>query len=107
LAVTSLGDVVELVIAEGCFGETVAALEAREAADAAADPVIRAAYTQIARDEQRHAELAFQFIRWALEQNRAAVSDRIAAALHMAEGRADVLRSVVEPCFAALLQQAA
>jgi hypothetical protein len=107
LAVTSLGDVVELVIAEGCFGETVAALEAREAADTAADPVIRAAYSQIARDEQRHAELAFQFIRWALEQDRAAVRDRIAIALHASEARPDVLRAVVEPCFAALLAQAA
>jgi hypothetical protein len=107
LAVTSLLDVVELVIAEGCFGETVAALEAREAADAAADPVVRAAYTQIARDEERHAELAFRFIRWALEQDRAAVSERVTAALQTAEGRADVLRVVVEPCFAALLADAA
>jgi hypothetical protein len=107
LAVTSLIDVVQLVIAEGCLGETVAALEAREAAEAAADPVIRAAYTRIARDEQRHAQLAFQFIRWALEQDRASVSDCIEAALHTAEARADVLRAVVEPCFAALLAQAA
>jgi hypothetical protein len=107
LAVTSLIDVVQLVIAEGCLGETVAAFEAREAAEAAADPVIRAAYTRIARDEQRHAELAFQFIRWALERDRASVRDCIQAALHTAEARADVLRAVVEPCFAALLAQAA
>jgi hypothetical protein len=107
LAVTSLVGVVQLVIAEGCFGETVAALEAREAADGAADPVIRAAYSRIARDEQRHAELAFQFIRWALERDRASVSACIEAALHGAEARPDVLRAVVEPCFAALLAQAA
>jgi hypothetical protein len=48
LAVTSLLDVVELVIAEGCFGETVAALEAREAADAAADPTPKSRATRSA-----------------------------------------------------------
>jgi hypothetical protein len=107
LGVTSLVEVVELVIFEGCFGETVAALEAREAAETAADPVIRSAYAQIAADEQRHAELAFRFIRWALEQDRAGVSDCIEAALHTTVARTDVLRAVVEPCFAALLAQAA
>ncbi len=103
LKVTTLAEVVELVIAEGCFGETVAALEALEAAETAADPVIRDAYTRIARDEQRHAELAFQFVRWALEQDRAGVSDCVEAALHTVSVRPDVLRAVVEPCFAALL----
>jgi hypothetical protein len=107
LNVASLDEVVALVIAEGCFGETLAALEALEAAETAADPVIRDAYTRIARDEQRHAELAFRFVRWALGQDRASVSDCIDAALHTAEARPDVLRAVIEPCFAALLAQAA
>ena len=49
-----------LVIAEGCFGETSAALQALEAAASARAPVIRAAYARIAVDEERHADLAFR-----------------------------------------------
>src|SRR6185503_19927292 len=62
LSATSLADIVDLVILEGCFGETSAALEALELRDTASDPVIVSAYAQIAADEQRHAELAFRFV---------------------------------------------
>lgn len=65
---TTLLSVTKLVIAEGCIGETSAALEAREDADKATDPVVRNALLRIASDEQRHAELAYRFLRWALEQ---------------------------------------
>jgi hypothetical protein len=106
LGVTSLTDVVDLVIAEGCFGETSAALEALEAAEEAPDPVIAAAYAQIARDEQRHAELAFRFVRWALARDRSAVSERIEAALHSELGQSHPARSVAVPCLWALAGQA-
>jgi hypothetical protein len=62
LAVTDLADIVGLVIHEGCFGETSAALEALEAATLATDPVVRDVYRTIADDEGRHAELAFRFV---------------------------------------------
>lgn len=101
LEVTSLADIVDLVIAEGCFGETSAVLEALDGADAASDPVIRAAYTQIAADEQRHAELAFRFVRWALERDRDTVRACIASALS-AQPRAAAARLVVAPCLQAL-----
>jgi hypothetical protein len=107
LGATSLDEIVDLVLAEGCFGETSAALEALEAADSAADPVIRAAYEQIARDEQRHAELAFQFVRWALERDYAAVQARIVAALTQYDAPTPAVRSVVAPCLEALLGQPA
>ncbi|HKY34987.1 MAG TPA: ferritin-like domain-containing protein [Polyangiaceae bacterium] len=103
LNATSLEEIVDLVLAEGCFGETGAALEALEAADTASDPVIRAAYEQIARDEQRHAELAFQFVRWALERDYDAVQARIVAALAEYQAPSPALRSVVAPCLEALL----
>jgi hypothetical protein len=102
LEVTSLGQIVDLVIVEGCFGETSAVLEALEGADAASDPVIRAAYTQIAADEQRHAELAFGFVRWALERDRATVSACIASALS-AQPSVAAARLVVAPCLQALV----
>ena len=66
---TSLVDVVRLVVREGCVGETVAALEAREAAEHAleSDPG-RDCLRGVADDETRHAELAWRFVAWALEQ---------------------------------------
>jgi len=103
LDVTSLADIVDLVIAEGCFGETGAALEALQAAAMATDPVIVAAYEKIARDEQRHAELAFRFVRWALEQDAPAVQERIQAVLDSEFGQAHEARSVAEPCLSALI----
>lgn len=103
LDVISLADVVDLVIVEGCFGETSAALEALDAADSAADPVIAAAYAKIAADEQRHAELAFAFVRWALERDPAVVSQRVNAALAAASNLGRAARSVAKPCLQALL----
>jgi hypothetical protein len=105
LEVTSLEDIVDLVIAEGCFGETSAALEALDAADSASDPVIRSAYAQIARDEQRHAELAFQFVRWALQRDFAVTQRRIMAALTQYHAPSAAVQSVVAPCLEALLLQ--
>jgi hypothetical protein len=102
LEASSLGEIVELVIAEGCFGETSAALEALEAAESATDPVVVAAYAQIARDEQRHAELAFRFVRWALEQEQDVVRGRIAIALATVQSEHSGAHEVVAPCLEAL-----
>ena len=59
--------IVEAVIREACVGETLSALEAREAAAQAVDPGLRRVLTKIADDEQRHAELGWRFVRWALD----------------------------------------
>lgn len=53
-------------VEEGCVGETLAALEAAEAAKRATDPAVRAALEAIALDEERHAQLAWSFWGWAL-----------------------------------------
>ena len=103
LEVSSLAEIVDLVIAEGCFGETSAALEALEAAETATDPVIVAAYSQIARDEQRHAELAFRFVRWALERDPLAVTPRVVQALAEQSYPSPAVQDVVEPCLYAVL----
>jgi hypothetical protein len=105
LDVTSLADIVDLVIAEGCFGETSAALDALSAAETATDPVIAAVYSQIAHDEQRHAELAFRFVRWALERGGKAVEARVLAALQAPASAA--AQAVAVPCLAALLRSRA
>ena len=62
----SLTAILKLVIREGCIGETVAALEAVEAAAQSTDPAVKSALLRIARDEQSHAELAFKFLNWGL-----------------------------------------
>jgi hypothetical protein len=103
LAASSLGDIVDLVLAEGCFGETSAALEAFEAAESAVDPVIAAAYAQIAADEQRHAELAFRFVRWALERGGNEVAERIRQALAAPPAANAAAHGVTLPCLRALL----
>jgi hypothetical protein len=101
LEATTLLDIVDLVIAEGCLGETSAVLEALASADTAEDPVIRAAYARIASDEERHAALAFRFVRWALEQDPTGVRQRISLALRTLP-HSLAARGVVEPCLSAL-----
>lgn len=58
--------VLAAVIREACVGETLSALEAREAAARAGDPALRSVLARIAADEQRHAELGWRFVQWAL-----------------------------------------
>ena len=66
---TTLADVLRLAVREGCIGETVAAAQASEAYAHASDLAVRRALFDIQRDEARHAELAFRFVRWALERD--------------------------------------
>lgn len=75
--------ILRLVIREGCIGETVAAIEAAEAAAHAVDPVVRQVLTQIAADEQRHAELAWRYVAWTLKRDA-----RLAAVLRQEITRA-------------------
>jgi hypothetical protein len=81
---TSLLDVVRLAVREGCIGETGAALEAREAALHARSPALATLLHGIAEDETRHAELAWRFVAWALEQDRDGVRGVVAAELSRA-----------------------
>jgi hypothetical protein len=68
----TLRGVVATAIREACMGETFAAIEAAEAAEHATVPELRAILRQISADETRHAELGWQFLRWALDTANAA-----------------------------------
>ena len=57
-------DVVSALVAEGCIGETIGAIEALEEAERAEDDGVADALRRIGRDELRHAELAFRALRW-------------------------------------------
>jgi hypothetical protein len=126
---------VATLLHEGCIGETVAAIEAREALDRARDPAVREVLTTIARDEQRHAELAWRTLTWLVGQGRVSRSvvhctlaralDDIAGALRAhptdsdlvfhgivgdaerRELRKSALERVITPCARALLDEAA
>lgn len=70
------------VIAEACVGETLAAVSAAVAAEAAHDPEVRRILAGIAEDELRHAELGWRFLRWALDHASADERRAIVLALH-------------------------
>jgi hypothetical protein len=53
---------------EGCVGETLAALQASAAWQQAEDPDVKRALGRIAADEANHAELAWRFVAWAVQQ---------------------------------------
>lgn len=61
------------VVSEGCVGETIAALVAREQSVRAEDPAAREALNRIADDEERHAALAWRYVRWAIATGGVAV----------------------------------
>ncbi|WAS90441.1 ferritin-like domain-containing protein [Nannocystis punicea] len=66
--VGDLDAVVAAAIAEACVAETLAGLELREAAARAEDPALARLLARIAADEQRHAELGWRFVQWALAE---------------------------------------
>jgi hypothetical protein len=53
-------------VIEGCVGETIAAAVVRFASEHAEDAAIVRVLTEIADDEARHAELAWDFLAWML-----------------------------------------
>ena len=71
----SLATLAVTTIREGCAGETLAAIEAAEQAAQASDPLLRRVLSGIAADEARHAELAWRFVRWALERGGAELGE--------------------------------
>jgi hypothetical protein len=97
---TSLVEIVELVVREGCIGETVAALEARETAEHAADPRLAELLRGVADDELRHAELAWRFVSWALEQ----APQQVAPVLRRELGQGDSVRAQAPVASAAELE---
>lgn len=80
-ATRSFQDIVRSAVVEGCIGETAAAYVALLRLDAARDPQAQRALERIAHDEARHAELAFRFVAWVLNERRAEAAPVIAEVL--------------------------
>lgn len=64
----------------GCVSETWAALLAHHQAARAHEPSVRSAFTEIARDETRHAQLAWDLHEWFLSQLAPAQQSLVLAA---------------------------
>jgi hypothetical protein len=77
---SDLRSVVLGTIAEGCIGETVAALEAAEALAHCQDAAARAVLERIAVEESRHAELAWRFVAWALQTGPQSLKEQVRSA---------------------------
>lgn len=97
---------------DACVGETVSSLAARADAETAEDPAVRAVLSGIAEDEERHAELAWRTLSWALAKagpearaSLAAAVDRLEASAReaAAESYRRALDEVVVPCARALV----
>lgn len=73
-------------IIEGCAGESVAALSLREAAQSALDPAIAPALRRIATDEERHAELAWRTVAFALRSDPEPVKQAILECIQIFTG---------------------
>lgn len=90
---------------EGCVGETLGALEAAERLAQASDPFVRAVLERIVEDEERHAELAWRAVQWAIRTGGVSVARAIERAFHeLAEAappRGDVPASESGPAWRA------
>ena len=69
--------IVGAAVAEGCVGETIAAHEAQQLAELCEPIPLKTVLKQIAIDEQKHAELAWKFIAWALKRFGSSVQKSI------------------------------
>lgn len=77
LGALDLPTITAAAVREGCIGETLASLEASEAHELARTAAPREALGTIAEDEARHAELAWKFVRWALDRNEAGTFEAV------------------------------
>jgi hypothetical protein len=98
---------VATLLREGCIGETRAAVEAYEMLGDSRDAAVREVLEIIARDETRHAELAWRTLAWLLASGRVQASAVYAeldrAVSEMQPGDTDVASRVIRPCADSLL----
>jgi hypothetical protein len=109
---------------DACVGESVASAALAEASRTATDSVLGELLATMSGDEERHAELAWRIVAWALctggeevasvlTEAKDQIADELASLAHEVTAspssalRAMVLREVVLPCTAAMLASSA
>jgi hypothetical protein len=85
--IRSLAEAAAAAVEEGCVGETLAVFQAEAQAENARDSEVRAALATIASDEARHSELAWSFVRWAIEEGGSEVARAVEEAFSRAIAR--------------------
>ncbi|MGO8997097.1 MAG: ferritin-like domain-containing protein [Polyangiaceae bacterium] len=80
----SLAELAALTAEEGCVGETLGAVLAQEQLACARDPEVVRMLTKLVADELRHAELAWRFVRWAIDRGGASVARAVERAAQRA-----------------------
>ncbi len=80
-----LRSVMLATVAEGCVGETLAAMEAEICAGSCLEGRDQQVMLGIAKDEARHAALAWRFVQWGLEQDPGLMAT-VTTGLHLAVG---------------------
>jgi hypothetical protein len=101
---SDLCSVVLGTLREGCIGETIAAIEAREALLHCEDPDTCALLRQIAAEEAQHAELAWRFVAWGLEVGPASLRESVRSLFADALGEPRTARTETSPFDLALLR---
>ncbi|MGH7330298.1 MAG: ferritin-like domain-containing protein, partial [Polyangiaceae bacterium] len=94
---------------EGCVGETLAAMDAHEKHAKYTDFAVHDVLARIAADEERHAELAWRTVAWAVRAGGDDVKRAIAESLARLSGAPEmsqntVFSAVIVPCANALLE---
>jgi hypothetical protein len=102
ITASTLAEIAARAVIEGCVGETLAALQAEAQLAVAFDNRVRTTLARIAGDEMTHAELAWAFVRWAVERGGDDVRVAVANAFRLSEQR--LLTERVEPTRANLDQ---
>jgi hypothetical protein len=81
LGATTLADIARIAAEEGCVGETLGAALAAAQLERTTDATARCVVAKIARDEARHAELAWGFAAWAIRVGGPAIAGVFAEAI--------------------------
>jgi hypothetical protein len=81
---TSLAELASESLIDGCLNEGFSAAEAMASSDRTRDPVVRDAWTAIARDESSHAHLAWEIVTWCLDRAEPDLGRRLRKAIHTA-----------------------
>ncbi|MFK7929419.1 MAG: ferritin-like domain-containing protein [Myxococcota bacterium] len=87
---------------EGCVRETYGVVDALHRAQSAESPALRLLFSEIAKDEARHAELSWDLHRWMM--SRLCIADRQTVLTAMADAHSD-LRDELEAQASSRVQQ--
>jgi hypothetical protein len=110
LGACTLAELAAETFRDGCVGETLGVVVAKDLLSQEKSPALASVLARIVSDEERHAELAWRTVAWALRTGDQAVRTRVEAELTRAlwetdpeSTRSELMRELIEPCARALM----